>query len=63
MCKPLYINFGASLDELNEWAQQASLDNWAQQASLDEWAMQPAVAECLDHGPMQLGRSFGAFRP
>ena len=25
--------------------------------------MQPAVAECLDHGPMQLGRSFGAFRP
>ena len=43
MCKPLYMNLGASLDELDEWAQQASLDELAQEASLDEWAQQASL--------------------
>ena len=37
------MNFGASLDELDEWAQQASLDELAQEASLDEWAQQASL--------------------
>ena len=53
MCKPLYINVGASLDELDEWAQQASLDEWAQQASLDELAQEASLDEWAQQASLE----------